>query len=83
MLSVRTENEVQANLKTDSRTQSTEPIRFPKIQMHVAPFPYLQFSGPAANLGNLMRSSVRLRVQINLSTGFTKAVGIEEFGCLE
>ena len=39
--SVGTENEIHANLKTDTGTQSSEPILFLKVRMQVADFPYL------------------------------------------
>lgn len=47
-------------------TQPSEPILFPKLRIYFADFPYLLSSNrpEAANLGDLMRLSVRPGVQI-------------------
>ena len=58
------------NIRLTSNTTriilSQEPTFLPKVQIHFADFPYLHCSNwpEAANLGNLLRFTVRFRSQI-------------------
>ena len=63
-------------LPTAARSaQPSEPIFFPKLQIHFADFPYLHASSgrEAVHLGDLLRIWVRFGVKINLSPGFSRA----------
>ena len=69
-----------AQLKSQDKgpsTKSSEPILLPKLRIYFADFPCLLLpcAPEAADLGDLMRLWVRSGVQINLSFGFSWAVG--------
>ena len=55
-------------------TWPSEPIFFPKLQIHFADFPYLHASSgrEAVHLGDLLRIWVRLGTKITLSLGFSR-----------
>jgi hypothetical protein len=54
--------------------QPSEPIFFPKLQIHFADFPYLHASSgrEAVHLGDLLRIWVRSGTKITLSLGFSR-----------
>ena len=54
--------------------QPSEPIFFPKLQIHFADFPYLHASSgrEAVHLGDLLRIWVRFGTKITLSLGFSR-----------
>lgn len=54
--------------------QPSEPIFFPKLQIHFADFPYLHASSgrEAIHLGDLLRIWVRSGTKITLSLGFSR-----------
>ncbi len=62
-------------LQTRARpAQPSEPIFFPKLQIHFADFPYLHASSgrEAIHLGDLLRIWVRSGTKITLSLGFSR-----------
>ena len=62
-------------LPTAARSaQPSEPIFFPKLQIHFADFPYLHASSgrEAVHLGDLLRIWVRSGTKITLSLGFSR-----------
>ena len=62
-------------LPTAARSaQPSEPIFFPKLQIHFADFPYLHASSgrEAVHLGDLLRIWVRFGTKITLSLGFSR-----------
>ncbi len=63
------------SLPTRARpAQPSEPIFFPKLQIHFADFPYLHASSgrEAVHLGDLLRIWVRSGTKITLSLGFSR-----------
>jgi len=62
-------------LPTAARSaQPSEPIFFPKLQIHFADFPYLHASSgrEAVHLGDLLRIWVRFGTKITHSLGFLR-----------
>ena len=62
-------------LPTEARpAQPSEPIFFPKLQIHFADFPYLHASSgrEAVHLGDLLRIWVRSGTKITLSLGVSR-----------
>jgi hypothetical protein len=62
-------------LQTRARpAQPSEPIFFPKLQIHFADFPYLHASSgrEAVHLGDLLRIWVRSGTKITLSLGVSR-----------